>query len=247
MSNCCSTLARITTHSSDRTMYHITTHDTASAFLANAGPTLRQHEGYSNIVLAHAEEATKQQSAEQSPCYQDPASTLRPDLWLCSWTIVRTSSPGHVQSLKRLDIVLACTSSHMGPLPLFVIFLGDSQELTLEFARPRITAMIEQLSQKIEPTLVFSIFGPRLLVQPFVEEWHQVTGAVVTPGGPWYEAMMLQCQVSDFNDKSITPLEEPEATRFRLASLEDLRAVSELCRQFSVISVGGHLSHTTRG
>ena len=228
-------------------MYHITTHDTASAFLANAGPTLRQHEGYSNIVLAHAEEAAKRQIVEQSPYYQGPASTVRPDLWLCSWTIVRTSSPGHVQALKRLDIVLACTSSHMGPLPLFVVFLGDSQELTLEFTRPRINAMIEQLSKKIEPTLVFSIFGPRLLVQPFVEEWQPITGAVVTPGGPWYEATMLQCQVSDVDAKSITPLEEPEATRFRLASLEDLRAVSELCRQFSVISVCGYLSYPTRG
>ena len=239
MSNCCSALARITTHSSDHTMYHITSHDTASAFLANAGPTLRQHEGYSNIVLAHAEEAAKLQSVEQSPYYQGPGSTVRPDLWLCSWTIVQTASPGRVQASKRLDIVLACTSSHMGPLPLFIIFLEDSQELTLEFTRPRITAMIEQLSKKIEPTLVFSIFGPLPLVQPFVEEWHQVTGSVVTPGGPWYEARMLQCQVSDFDSKTITPLEEPEATRFRLASLEDLRAVSELCRQFSVISVSG--------
>lgn len=220
-------------------MYHITSHDTASAFLANAGPTLRQHEGYSHIVLAHAEESAKQQSVEHSPYYQRPGSTVRPDLWLCSWTVVQTSSPGRVQASKRLDIVLACTSSHMGPLPLFIVFLEDSQELTLEFTRPRITAMIEQLSKKIEPTLIFSIFGPLLLVQPFVEEWHHVTGSVVTPGGPWYEARMLQCQLSDFDSKSITPLEEPEATRFRLASLEDLRAVSNLCRQFSVISVSG--------
>jgi hypothetical protein len=247
MSNCCGTLARISTHSSDLIMYHITVHDTASAFLANAGPTLRQHEGYCNIILAHAEEATKQQSVEQGPYYQGPASTVRPDLWLCSWTIVQTSSPTHVKTPKRLDIVLACTSSHMGPLPLFITYLDDSHELTPEFTRPRITEMIAQLATKIEPSLIFSIFGPPALVQPFVEEWQHLTGTTVAPGGPWYEARMLQCQISDFDTKSITPLEEPEAARFRLASLEDLPAVSELCRQFSVISVGGYLSHTTRG
>lgn len=247
MSNCCSTLARITTHSSDRTMYHITSHDTASAFLANAGPTLRRHEGYSNIVLAHAEEAAKKQNLEQSPYFQGPASTVRPDLWLCSWTIVRTSSPSRVKAPKRLDIVLACTSSHMGPLPLFIIFLEDSQELTPEFTRPRIITMIEHLTKKIEPSLIFSIFGPPLLVQPFVEEWRHHTGVVAAPGGPWYEARILQCQLSDFDAKPITPLEEPEATRFRLASMEDLSAVSDLCRHFSIISVGGYSFHPTRG
>ena len=228
-------------------MYHITAHDTASAFLASAGPTLRQHEGYSNIVLAHAEEAARRQDLQQGPYGQDPASTVRPDLWLCSWTIVHTASPSHVKAPKRLDIILACTSSHMGPLPLFIIFLEDSQELTLEFTRPRIIAMIEQLSQKIEPSLVFSIFGPPPLVQPFVEQWHHHTGMAVAPGGPWYEARMFQCQVSDFDAKSITPLEEPEATRFRLASLDDLPTVSELCRHFSVLSVRGSLSHPTEG
>jgi len=247
MSNCCSTLARIPTHSSDPAMYRITVHDTASAFLACAGPTLRQHEGYSNIVLAHAEEAANQQSAEQGPSYQGPASPVRPDLWLCSWSIVQTSSPSHVKAPKRLDIVLSCTSSHMGPLPLFIVFLEDSQVLTPEFTRPRIIEMVEQLATKIEPSLVFSIFGPPLLVQPFVEEWHHLTGTVVAPGGPWYEARILQCQVSDLDAKSIAPLEWPEATRFRLALLEDLPAVSELCRQFSIISVGGYLSYPTRG
>lgn len=247
MSNCCSTLARIITHSSDRTMYHITSHDTASDFLASAGPTLRRHEGYGNIVLAHAEEAAKKQNLEQSPYCQGPVSTVRPDLWLCSWTIVRTSSPSRVKAPKRLDIVLACTSSHMGPLPLFIIFLEDSQELTPEFTRPRITAMIEQLSKKIEPSLIFSVFGPPLLVQPFVEEWRDHTGVVVAPGGPWYEARMLQCQLSDFDAKTITPLEEPETTRFRLASMDDLPAVSELCRHFSILSVGGNSFHPTRG
>ena len=219
-------------------MYHTTVHDTASAFLANAGPTLRQHEGYSNIILAHAEEAAKQQSIEQSPYDQRPASTVRPDLWLCSWTVIQTSSPGHPKALKRLDIILACTSSYMGPFPLFIVFLGDSQELVPEFTRPRIIEMTAQIATKIEPSLISSIFGPPPLVQPFVEEWHNLTGAVVAPGGPWYEARMLQCHVSDFNGKPITPLEDPEATRFRLASLEDLPAVSDLCRQFSVISVG---------
>jgi ribosomal protein S18 acetylase RimI-like enzyme len=217
-------------------MYHITVHDTASAFLANAGPTLRQHEGYSNIILAHAEEVEKQQSIEQGLYYQNPASTVRPDLWLCSWTVPQTSSPSHAKAPKRLDIVLACTSSHMGPLPLFLVFLGDSQELVPEFTRPRIINMTAQLATKIEPSSVFSIFGPPPLVQPFVDEWQQLTGAAVAPGGPWYEARMLQCRISDFDCKSVTPLEDPEETRFRLASLEDLPAVSELCRQFSVLS-----------
>ena len=219
-------------------MYHITVHDTASAFLANASPTLRQHEGYSNVVLAHAEEAAKQQSMEQGPYCHGSESNVRPDLWLCSWTRVQASSPGRTKALKRLDIVLACTSSHMGPLPLFVIFLGDSQELIPEFTRPRIIEMTTHLAAKIEPSSVFSIFGPPLLVQPFVEEWHRLTDMVVAPGGPWYEARMLQCNVLDFDGKPVMPLEDPESTRFRLATLEDLPAVSELCRQFSVISVG---------
>jgi len=47
---------------------------------------------------------------------------------------------------------------------------------------------------------------------------------------------MLQCHVANFDGKPVTPLENPEATRFRLASLEDLPAVSEFCRLFSVIS-----------
>lgn len=215
-------------------MYHITVHDTASAFLANAGPTLRQHEGYCNIILAHAEEAAKQQCID----YQIPASTMRPDLWLCSWTMDETSSPSHEKPPKRLDIVLACTSSHMGPFPLFIVSLGDSQELVPEFTRPRIIEMTAQLATKIDPSLVFSIFGSLPLIQPFVDEWNHLTGAVVTPGGPWYEARMLQCHVSDFDGKPVTRLEDPETTRFRLASLEDLPAVSELCRQFSVLSVG---------
>ena len=218
-------------------MYHITVHDTASTFLANAGPTLRQHEGYSNIILAHAEEAAKQQCIEQRPYYQDPESTARPDLWLCLWTMTQPSSPSHAKAPKRLDIVLACTSSHMGPLPLFIVFLGDNQELVPDFTRPRIIEMTAQLAKKIEPSLIFSIFGPPPLVQPFVEEWNHLTGMVVAPGGPWYEARMLQCHASDFDSKYVAPLEDPETTRFRLASLEDLPAVSELCRQFSVISV----------
>jgi ribosomal protein S18 acetylase RimI-like enzyme len=223
-------------------MYHITVHDTASAFLANAGPSLRQHEGYTNIVLAHAEEAAKQQTIDQSPYYSGSTSAARPSLWLCSWTKIDTSSTNCTKTLKRLDTVLACTSSHMGPLPLFIIFLGDSQDLVPEFIRPRIIDMTTQLAEKMDPSLVFSIFGPALLVQHFVEEWRQLTGMVVTPGGPWYEARMLQCHVSNFNDKSVTPLEHPEATRFRLATLEDLPAVSELCRQFSVISQPYELS-----
>jgi hypothetical protein len=239
MSNCCGTLARLTTLSPDSTMYHVTVHDTATAFLANAGPTLRQHEGYTNIVLAHAEETAKQQRIEQSPL------TGRPDLWLCSWTTIHPSSPGRVKVPKKLDLVLACTSSHMGPLPLFITFLGDSQDLVPEFIRPRIIEIAAQLATKVEPSLVFSIFGPPLLVQLFVEEWHQLTGTAIAPGGPWYEARMLQCHASNFDGKSVTPLEEPEATRFRLASLEDLPAVSDLCRQFSVISVGDCLSYPT--
>lgn len=227
-------------------MYHITVHDTASSFLANAGPALRQHEAYTNIVLAHAEEAAKQQSIEMGPYYQGSAPTVRPDLWLCSWTITQTSSPSRAKPPKRLDIVLACTSSHMGLLPLFIIFLGDSQELVPEFTRPRIIEMTAHLATKIEPSLVSSIFGPPLLVQQFVEEWHLLTGTVVAPGGPWYEARMLQCHAANFDGKSVTPLENPEATRFRLASLEDLPAVSEFCRLFSVISVGDYIPSDSR-
>jgi hypothetical protein len=85
--------------------------------------------------------------------------------------------------------------------------------------------------------MIFSIFGPPLLVQLFVEEWHHLTGMIATPGGPWYEGRMLQYHASDFDGKSVTALEVPEGTRFRLASLQDLPAVSELCRQFSVVSV----------
>ena len=229
-------------------MYHITLHDTASDFLANAGPTLRQHEGYTNIVLAHAEEAAKTQIIDQISYHQGTALTVRPDLWLCSWSKTQTSSSSREKTHKRLDIVLACTSSHMGPLPLFIIFLGDNQELVPEFIRPRIIDMTAHLAEKMKPSLVFSIFGPPLLVQPFAEEWHHHTGMVVTPGVPWYEARMIQCHASLFDgSKSITALKNPEATRFRLASLEDLPAVSELCREFSLISVGDYLSHPVRG
>ena len=218
-------------------------HDSASDFLAAAYPTLRRHEASANIVLAHA---LKRVSAEaalsgyQFICDSDveawldttdpSAFTARPtndSFWLTLWTF---SSPS---SIPTLDLVLSCVNWTLGNYPVFLWTPDRGSSLSSTWLTPRIQQLANHLRQCVPPERVFSVFGMTTLVKPFARYWSNVTSLAIEPE-PFYAAYFSYCTTETFVD---APAPLPEGHCLRRASMKDLEAVAQLCKEFADDSV----------
>ncbi|KIP11092.1 hypothetical protein PHLGIDRAFT_155592 [Phlebiopsis gigantea 11061_1 CR5-6] len=213
-------------------------HDTASDFLALAGPTLARHEASSNIVLAHAvkrvDPATFQLCADASPAFPD-ASSMQPRrtegaFWLTLWS-ADAGTPA-------LDLVLACVDGTLGQYPIFLWSPRRAHEQSSAWLRPRLAALADHLRACVPPERVFSVFGMTSLVAPFARRWSQLTGFPVEPE-PFYAAHFSFCTRRTLRRAS-APL--PAGHLLRPATPRDREQVAQLCKEFADDSIHFPLS-----
>lgn len=224
-------------------------HDSASDFLAASYPTLRRHEASANIVLAHA---LKRVSAEaalsgyQFRCDSDVEAWLdtvdpsafaphptQESFWLTLWSFSSSSS------VPTLDLVLSCVNWTLGNYPIFMWTPNRALTLSSTWLTPRIEQLVEHLRQCVPPERVFSVFGMTALVKPFARHWSNLTGFRVNPD-PFYSAYFSYCTPNTFVDSTANL---PDGHRLRRASMLDLEAVSQLCKEFADDSVRSRPCH----
>ena len=243
-------------------------HDSAAHFLSATFPTLRRHEESANIVLAHAlkllgseaaltgchfinesdvstwlrqETRPLPSSLPSSPrshvAYPSTAITKKQmvangrnePFWLTVWSSPSPSTP------PTLDIVLSCVSWTLGDYPIFLWTPKNPTSVSPSWLAPRVELLAEHLLDIVPPCRVFSIFGMTQLVKSFTRYWSDLVKCAIE-SEPFYAAYYSFCNPDTFNE-SDDPL--PRGDSIRRANIEDLAAVSQLCKEFADDSVRG--------
>jgi hypothetical protein len=223
-------------------------HDSAADFLSATFPTLRRHEESANIVFAYAlkllgSEAVltgchftnesdvstwwKQRTRTVQSTVARPRVKSNEPFWLTVWSSPSPFNP------PTLDIVLSCVSGKLGDYPIFLWTPKTPTPISPSWLTPRIELLAEHLVDIVPPRRVFSIFGMTPLVKSFTRYWSDLVQCPVEPQ-PFYAAHYTYCTLKTFKE-AIDPL--PSGDNIRRASVEDLTAVAQLCKEFADDSV----------
>ncbi|KAG9010309.1 hypothetical protein FRB94_010659 [Tulasnella sp. JGI-2019a] len=197
----------------------ITHHPTATSAHQSTASILQAHEINTHIILSHV---LSQRSQELAASTSQPQPALPPSLWLAVWT----TRSQH----RTLDIIVALTTGPLGPRPLFIASPHISATLTWAFLRPRIDLLVSEILglDNVPMERIFSVFGPKPLVQAFATVWSR--GAGVLPiDDPYTSATYRICCPS----RLVAAPPQAAGGEARLATIQDLERVSELLRQFA--------------
>lgn len=193
-------------------------YDHASELPSAVWEAFRLREREANIMYPHALKSCHYGAAQQQ------------QLWMtCS--PVATGSDDH----SALDIVLSCTEGAMGSYPVFLFANTSSRQLSPEWLRPRLDALILRLLKHVDETRVFSVFAPETITREFAQLWTRYTG-IGSYSEPYYAAKLTYCTPTTITRRRMTIFPDLGYVP-RLAEERDLRVVAELCRGFAATSV----------
>lgn len=193
-------------------------YDHASQLPGTVWEAFRLREREANIMYPHALKS----------CLYDGAPA--PQFWLtCS--SYAASSDGR----QTLDLVLSCTEGAMGSYPIFIFANTSSRQLSPEWLRSRLDALIQRLLEHVDETRVFSVFAPEVVTREFAQMWtyHTEIGCY---SEPYYAAKLTYCTPATITRRRMTLFPDLGYVP-RLAEERDLRVVAELCRGFAATSV----------
>ncbi|KAG8941036.1 hypothetical protein FRC04_004815 [Tulasnella sp. 424] len=199
-------------------------HSTASEALATLEPyVLPKREREANIWLPFARKLRKREMSVSSTESINPEPCLTGTFWLSVW------STSAAKERRTLDMVVACTSHHLGNYPIFLYSHHPASRLTPTFLNQRIPILVNRLKELVSCSRVFSVFGPTSLTSAFVCEWTERTG-VMPERDPFYAAKFTTCTL-----KTLTPPRTamPEGDVMRLAEVADVEAAAVLCKEFA--------------
>lgn len=207
--------------------HFFTNHSTPSSFLQAALPHLLCQQRKFNVILPHAQKLQAQERLGHQ---------IAPNqFWIIGWSIPSPSNP-----TPTLEFVLSCTEHHLGTYPLFLVLSRDIPSLSDAWIDAQMDSLALKLSNLVDPTRVFSIFGQEKPTQALCHHWSRHTGANIL-SQPYYEASSSYCTKNTFVKKEIVLGPGHE---MRLAKQSDAHSVAQLCREFADDSVCPLLSAT---
>ncbi|KAG8881142.1 hypothetical protein FRB97_009838 [Tulasnella sp. 331] len=219
----------------------IVLHTTATDLLVSVEPfILPNREREANIWLPHARKtARREQRSPQQAESSNMASTVGvanqqkkasqlDQFWLSCWSPRRGTSNAY-----SLDFILACTSSLLGPYPIFLYANLLSRLLTFSFLSERIPRLVDRLAGLVKTSRVFSVFGPTPVTQAFVTSWSRQTCS-----DPFEDAFYA-AKFSTCTRDSLAPVGSPLpfGHTLQLAGPQDEEAAAVLCKEFADDSV----------
>jgi hypothetical protein len=161
-------------------------------------------------------------------------NSSKANLWVVSSSLC---SNGDYQ----VDFVTAVTEGLIGSYPLFIYHARPADALTTSFLEVRMSKLAQALLDAgVTLQRVFSIFAAAPVTGSFVEAWTQLTGVHIhSDGGAnshnYYSAFLTYC-----DRQSLARIPKAESnSRYvtRIATMNDLEAVADLCFEFAATSV----------
>ncbi|KAG9014093.1 hypothetical protein FRB90_005576 [Tulasnella sp. 427] len=199
-------------------------HSTASEVLAVVEPyVLPKREREANIWHPFARKLKKRETSGSSTESITSDPRLTGIFWLSLWSTSAT------KERRTLDMVVACTSHHLGDYPIFLYSHHPASHLTPTFLHRRIPLLVDRVKELVSCARVFSVFGPTSLTSAFVCEWTKRTGVIPEPD-PFYAAKFTTCTL-----RTLTPPRKPlpAGDVMRQADITDVEAAAALCKEFA--------------
>lgn len=153
-----------------------------------------------------------------------------PQFWLTLWSNKSSNST----TIPVLDLVLSCTASHIDNLPIFLWSSYETSTLTSEFLVPRMTLLVQHLSELVPRERVFSVFAPNFITTTFANVWAAQTGMRIVDR-PYYSAALSYVTRDTLSeeDTSRTPSLPPLPSTLRQATRADVDAIAAHCYEFA--------------
>jgi hypothetical protein len=198
------------------TEYLITTAHSAASLSQFVWDAFRLNPFDANIMSAYTLKALAQESPGKPP----PSDQL--------W--ITCGSEG-----GTVDLVLSCTSSPMGDLPIFIFTPNAAAQHDAQFLQPRMERLVDTLFCTIPYQRAYSVFAPELIATIFVALWTQLT-LVPFYREPYYAAKLVFCTKQSFVNRQVT-VHPHLSYDLRLGVEDDIPEVATLCHGFAMTSV----------
>lgn len=226
------------TKSSPKLIATVLRHNSSSDFLSAVHQELGREERSSGIIFAYALKRLTVETGHKFSSDADLRGWLSlhrasssnhesKNFWLTVWSHPTPSTP------PSLDLVLSCIDWTLGEYPIFLwaphrVDIADNGWLI-----PRIVKVIDSLLSTTLPERVFTVFGLTSLVKAFTRCWSDFTGFTLEKE-PVYTAYLTYCTAASFIDASSGV---PTGHQIRIAMMQDLESVAQLCKEFADDSV----------
>lgn len=230
---------------------YVAVHYSATDFLDAAEPHLAKREREANTILPLAQSYRDHEVGhglaprQSKPLWERARVLLHPEgrddaaeservsetrqFWLTLWSSPSTSP----STFPILDLVLSCTASHIDNLPIFLWSSYETSALTDEFLQPRMSLLLEHLSELVPRERVFSVFAPNFITKTFADIWASRTGMKIVDQ-PYYSAALTFCTRDTLAEPSTrTPSLPPLPFTLRQAKREDAEAIAAHCYDFA--------------
>lgn len=228
------------TRSSTQSNTTVLRHNSPADFLSAVYPELCRDERSSGIIFAYALKRLTVEYGRKFLSDSDLRGWLHSvspnssnhereskSFWLTVWTH-RTPSAS-----PSLDLVLSCIDWTLGEYPIFLWTPHRSEMADGAWLVPRIVKLTDGLLSSTPPERVFTVFGMTPLVKAFTKCWSDFTGFRLEKE-PVYAAYLTYCTTTSFVDSS---LGLPTGHQIRIATMQDLESVAQLCKEFADDSV----------
>ncbi|KAF9479092.1 hypothetical protein BDN70DRAFT_807583 [Pholiota conissans] len=144
------------------------------------------------------------------------------------WIYVYKVYPNGTQ---RVLFIASCTDGYLGKYPIFVFspipyaYLDDNKYV------PAIRLLATRMVENIDPSRVYSIFGPEVVTRKLAAMWTRRTRIPEVPE-PYYHAKISYLRPQDLVDTNVA-IHPNDRIRIRPAHAGDIPQIAQLCWMFA--------------